>query len=301
MNYYLKYLKYKNKYLELLGSGPISDESKETYKFEFDINKCSDKYWDDLIKFLDVFGKNDRIKDEKYKRIQMTEDKLPKCTYTDTAILNCKRDDFFFEENTKQIILGRYNDTVGCFYNCSENYFVIGIAPYTIFKNDLFIKYGIDPHHFKHFTGDNSELETIFPIRILLSKNNEIPYHEFMDSIDLRRYYSELKIIDSHNGPIKQIQVVKSAITAINKAYIEGHAPKSLREKLTTLNKTNVLAREMCMLFNMNLYFYYVEKESGALIEPFILVSKFNLEEIIKKISEKKNIYSRIRLLYHKE
>ena len=303
INYELKYLKYKNKYLELekTRGGDNFTKSKEIYKYNFDIKKCSDKYWDELMKFLDIFGRNDTIKHEEYKRI--TDQKMPDCTYNKTSILKCKRDEFFFKENTKQIILGRYADTAGCFFNCTENYFVISITPYSIFKNDLFIKYGIN--YFNHFTGDKLKLEKIFPIRILLSDKNEVPYHEFMDSFDIKRYYSELKITDSteKNDTTKSIKIIGDAVSQINKAYIEVYAPKSLKEKLTTLNKTNVLAREMCILFNMNLYFYYVDKDKESLdeplIEPYILVSKFNLVELKEKIKDDK-IYSRIKLLYHK-
>ena len=38
-----------------------------------------------------------------------------------------------FFNNKKQIILGRFFDTIGCFYKCKAHYFSMVMEPYSLF------------------------------------------------------------------------------------------------------------------------------------------------------------------------
>jgi hypothetical protein len=102
----------------------------EIYKYEFNPKDCNKLYFSNLIKFFDKIDPEY----EKYKRINSTaiSSLNIECTYEHELLINCERDEFFFE-NKKQIILGRFFDTIGCFYKCSENYFAMAMTPYSLF------------------------------------------------------------------------------------------------------------------------------------------------------------------------
>ena len=59
-------------------------------------------------------------------------DKL--CAIDYDAIKQCQRDEFFYDSNKRQIVLGRVKDTIRCAYQCtttdSNGYFVMTIESY---------------------------------------------------------------------------------------------------------------------------------------------------------------------------
>ena len=61
-------------------------------------------------------------------------------------------------------------------------------------------------------------------------------------------------------------------------ALILNSLPKdSILKNLIT--KSNIITREICMLYYMKFYFYIIEIENNKIL-PFILVSKYNIENL---------------------
>tara|TARA_B100001093_G_C26189223_1_gene743215 strand:- start:166 stop:408 length:243 start_codon:yes stop_codon:yes gene_type:complete len=76
------------------------------YSFDFNPKDCNKIYFSELLLLLN------NIRSEKFKRIKSKTIKglNIKC---ENDKFTCKSDEFFFE-NKKQIILGRFFDTIGC-------------------------------------------------------------------------------------------------------------------------------------------------------------------------------------------
>ena len=254
----------------------------KTYKYEFDPKDCNTIHFKKILKILN------KVNPEKEEYIRMSKKKINnlniKCYYD--FIKNCERDEFFFEKKT-QIILGRFNDTIGCFYDCKNNYFAMAMDPYSIFKNDIFIRYMVDKTSI-FIKNIDHKLETIFPIRILLSNRNLITTHKLKKLLNLDEYYSEINPITKNK---------KKAISNYNLNIILNMNKKM--NKITEVIPINhIIGRELCLLYYLNYYFYIVEVDENN-IKPFILVSKFNLK-IIKNIYSKylKKSIPNIKLLF---
>ena len=272
VNYLEKYLKYKQKYLHLVGGSEYLDEHKFKEKFNkytFDIDECKNIYWTELEKLLTkIIPEN-----EEYIRISKTQMKKAKIECSYDKILNCDRDNYFLEDNTKQIILGRCGDTMGCFYDCTENYFAMAMTPYSIFKNDVLIRYMIDKPKLFINNDTNYKLETVFPIRILISNKYAIPMHKFTKIENSIEYFSQKEEI---------IPVPYTFAGNIENYDKYKDSSNILHRQTSNLSSSNIISREMCILYNMDLYFYIVKIDENN-YEPFILCSKYNLEEIKKE------------------
>jgi hypothetical protein len=291
-NYQEKYLKYKQKYLHLVGmeggGGMIHEKFKEKFnKYEFDIDECNNIYWTELENFLTKIIPED----EEYNRI--SEKKIDKekieCSYK--RILDCERDNYFLKENTIQIILGRYFDTIGCFYKCTKNYFVMAMTPYSLFKNDVFIRYILDKHILFINNNIQYELEDVFPIRILISEKHIIPMHKFSKIQNIIEYFSQKE------------EIIPVDYTFAG--YIENYdkyidSSNILQRQITSnIPISHIISREMCILYNMNMYFYIIQID-GNNYEPFILCSKYDLEKIKSIYKEQNKKIPNILLLYKK-
>ena len=240
------------------------------YSFDFNPKHCNKIYFSELKILLD----NINPYKEKFKRIKSKQIRTLniKC---DNDYVSCKSDEFFFE-NKKQIILGRFFDTIGCFYNCKGHYFSMAMEPYSLFKNDVFIRYIIDKPELYINNSKKIELEKVFPIRIVLSDKHNIPTHSDINLKNIKEYtFDDLKN--------------KLAISSDNLKIINNLPDTSILKKIITekFPINHIISRELCILYYMKLNFYVV-KNNDKTIKPFILVSKYNLKEI-KELYKKYN------------
>lgn len=236
----------------------------EKYLYEFNPSDCENIYFDKLLKFLSStnpeFELYERMSEDNVKKLKI------KCTYKE--ITKCEKDNYFFE-NKVQIILGRFYDTIGCFYNCKENYFAMAMKSYSLFKNDIFIRYIIDKPNIFINNIENIKLENIFPIRILLSKKHLTTTHKLRDIINLTEYYEQ-------TIPEKILAISKKNLDLLLK--IDNN--NVIKKKITEKNPVNhIIGRELCLIYKLNYYFYVVENNDKS-IKPFILISKYSLDEI---------------------
>jgi len=236
----------------------------DKYIFNFNEKDCNEMYFKELIVLLNTVNPQK----EKFNRIKKNEiSKLNiKCENTFNS---CKPDEFFFE-NKKQIILGRFFDTIGCFYNCKGHYFSMAMEPYSLFKNDIFIRYIIDKPALYINNSKKIELEHCFPVRIVLSDKHNIPTYAEKKMEDIKEYtFDDIK---------QKFGVSKYNLDIINKLPNNSILKKIITEKIP---KTFIISRELCILYYMKLYFYVVINEDNTL-KPFILVSKYNISQIKK-------------------
>lgn len=250
------------------------------YKFSFDPKDCNKVYMKELLLLMNL---TDPLK-ENFKRVKK-RDILNLNIKCESDFNSCKTDEFFFE-NKKQIILGRFFDTIGCFYKCKGHYFSMLMEPYSIFKNDIFIRYIIDKPELFINNSKKIELEHIFPIRILLSKKNYIPSYSDVKMNSINEY-----IFDN----IKE----KIALSKKNLNIIKNLPDSSILKNIITekFPKNNIISRELCILYYMKLNFYIVENQDKT-IKPFILVSKYNLSTIKKIYKYFKKEMPKIKHLY---
>ena len=160
------------------------------YSFDFNPKDCNKIYFDELSLLLN----NINPKKEKFERLKSKEIKELniKC---EPVFNSCKPDEFFFE-NKKQIILGRAFDTIGCFYKCREHYFAMAIEPYSLFKNDVFIRYIIDKPELYINNSEKVKLEKVFPIRIVLNDKHNIPTYASTKLKNMKKYtFDDIKNI----------------------------------------------------------------------------------------------------------
>ena len=89
----------------------------DKYSFDFNPKNCNKIYFNELFLLMKTISPEKEI----FKRINKKQiSKLNiKC---ENEFNSCKTDEFFFD-NKKQIILGRFFDTIGCFYKCKGHYF----------------------------------------------------------------------------------------------------------------------------------------------------------------------------------
>jgi len=264
----------------------VKQLQKSNKNFKFDPKMCNKVYYTELLLLLN----NSNPEKELYNRIhQHVISKLnAKCEYTHLS--DCTPDEFFYD-GKKQILLGRFWDTIGCFYKCTDNFFAMAMTPYSIFKNDMFIRYVIDKPQIFINNSTNVELEDIFPVRILISDKHLIPSdkHKIMQDITELMY-------DTSNLSKPLI-----AVSDDNKEIIEALPKDSILKKLISesIPINHIISREMCILYYMNLYFYVVMNEDKTL-KPFIFVSKYNKSKLRKMLNDKGVDHSNIQLLYNR-
>jgi hypothetical protein len=242
----------------------------DNYSFDFNAKDCNKIYFNELLLLLNAINPEK----EKFKRIQKKNiSKLNiKC---ENKFNSCKADEFFFE-NKKQIILGRFFDTIGCFYSCKGHYFSMAMEPYSLFKNDVFIRYIIDKPELYINNSKKIDLEDVFPIRIVMSDKHNIPTYADKKMKNIKEYtFDTMKKMFALSKDNSEI-IDKLPNTSILKKIITESFPIN-----------HVISRELCILYYMKLHFYVV-KNTDKTLKPFILVSKYNLHQI-KKMYNKFN------------
>ena len=240
------------------------------YTFDFNPKDCNKIYFKELFALLNTIDPER----EKFKRIKQKD--ITKLNIKCKNVFNsCKADEFFFE-NKKQIILGRFFDTVGCFYNCKGHYFSMAMEPYSLFKNDVFIRYIIDKPELYINNSKKVELEHVFPIRIVMSNKHIIPSYAEKKMKDIKEFtYDTFKNM--------------FALSKENLNIIQDLPNDSILKNIITESFpiNHIISRELCILYYMKLHFFVVQNEDKTL-KPFILVSKYSLPQI-KKIYKKYN------------
>ena len=240
------------------------------YSFDFNPKNCNKIYFNELLILLNninpVKEKFERIKSKTINNLNI------KC---ENDFNSCNPDEFFFE-NKKQIILGRFFDTIGCFYKCKGHYFSMAMEPYSLFKNDVFIRYIIDKPELYINNSKKIELEDVFPIRIVISDKHNIPTYAERKMNNIKEYtFDNIKNMFALSNDNLQI---------INTLPDTSVLKKIITEKFPI---NHIISRELCILYYMKLHFYIVENDNQS-IKPFILISNYNLQQI-KKIYKKYN------------
>ena len=232
------------------------------YSFDFNPKNCNKIYFNELSLLLNNINpkkeKFARIKSKKIKELNI------KC---ENDFNSCNPDEFFFE-NKKQIILGRFFDTIGCFYKCKGHFFSMAMEPYSLFKNDVFIRYIIDKPELYINNSKKIKLEKVFPIRIVLSDKHNIPTYASTKLKNMKEYtFDDIK---------KTVAVSNENLKIINNLPDTSVLKTIITEKFPI---NHIISRELCILYYMKLHFYVVENEDKT-VKPFILVSKYNLKQI---------------------
>lgn len=240
------------------------------YSFDFNPKNCNKIYFNELSLLLNNINpkkeKFERIKSKKIKELNI------KC---ENDFNSCNPDEFFFE-NKKQIILGRFFDTIGCFYKCKGHFFSMAMEPYSLFKNDVFIRYIIDKPELYINNSKKIKLEKVFPIRIVLSDKHNIPTYASTKLKNMKEYtFDDIK---------KTFAVSNENLKIINNLPDTSILKKIITEKFPI---NHIISRELCILYYMKLHFYVVENKDKT-VKPFILVSKYNLKQI-KELYKKYN------------
>lgn len=253
----------------------------EAYNFKFDPKGCNSIYFTELLILLNKVNPFDEDFMQPDKK-EFDEIKL-ECK---SKFMTCKPDIFFFENKT-QIILGRYADTMGCFYNCESHYLPMVLNNYSIFKNDVFIRYIIDKPNIYSKDGIKLQLEHVFPIRIILSESS-IPKHAMSNLSEIEEYTydyfkSEYGISEVNLELINNLPKASSLLKLITSKYPE----------------TSVIAREMCVLYYMQFYFYVVLEDDGS-YKPFILISKYSIKSLKKLYKSLSIPFPALQLLWNK-
>lgn len=163
------------------------------------------------------------------------------------------------------------------------------MEPYSLFKNDVFIRCIIDKPKLYINNSTKIELEDVFPVRIVLSAKHNIPTYSETKLEDVKEY-----IYDSMKN--------KFAISKENMKIVYNLPDTSLLKNIITerFPINHIISRELCILYYMKLNFYVVQNKDNSL-KPFILISKYNLKEI-KLIYKKYNkSFPKIKYLYNKK
>lgn len=267
-----KYIKYKTKYNKQIIIHNLTNFKQQFPSFKFEPDLCDNTYFKELkelIESVNTSGIDFTMQTEEEIDKIITEDT---CTYSHAL---CKPDQFNMED-TIQIILGRYNDNVGCFYKCYL-YYALSYKTYSIYKNDLLIRYILN---FPKLFNIEKNLNPIFPIRIIVNKQNIIPTHELIYTDNKDKYYSKFNM----NGDIAEYTA--SEINMIKSNIYEQKLPYFTKLLSNTSKEGMITARELCSLFQYKYYFYGVLiPDTNIQYEPYILISKYNIHEI-KKLSE---------------
>jgi hypothetical protein len=253
-------------------------------KYSFDLNPkdCNKIYFKELFLLMKTISPEKEF----FKRINKKQiEKLNiKC---ENEFNSCKTDEFFFD-NKKQIILGRFFDTIGCFYKCKGHYFSMAMEPYSLFKNDVFIRYIIDKPELYINNSKKIELEDVFPIRIVISDKHNIPTYAQRKMDNIKEYtFDYIK---------NMFALSKDNLQIINTLPDTSVLKKIITEKIPI---NHIISRELCILYYMKLHFYIVENDNQTL-KPFILISKYNLQQIKRIYKTKNKKFPNIKYLFNK-
>ncbi len=232
---------------------------KETRKirksFTWNKSSCNGKYFKSVIKMLDKVKIPNNTGN--YIRPRLTRKKK----YCDKLkIQNCELDDFHSGNKYLQIILGRFMITSNCFTNC-KNYFALVMNKWSLFKNDVFIHY-IIRNNFFYKRYSTLPIDPVFPIRIVISNDFLIPPNRIKKTTNFIKEYGH----DLFKG--------KAISDRIVKLISDKHS-----DIMKDMTKT-ITSRELCLLYEDNLYFYIVKRNHHKLYEPYVLISKKPLSEI---------------------
>jgi hypothetical protein len=215
----------------------FSELNKE-YRFEWDPNSCDDKYFDSIMKLME------KVDIEEFNQIGSSQ---------------CKeylyKKDKFFSSSNKQILLGNFDDIYGCKFD-KKYYFAEPIRPYSVFKDDVGV-YNI-LNHSQQIIG--SDIDSIFPFRVILSKTNLIPKHFTRSSTQKDEYYW-----DTYND-IQAISDKNLDLLDFREPYYQDISVK-------------IVSRELCILHKLGFRFYVTNDRNDS-IKPFILCSPYNLKTI---------------------
>ena len=161
--------------------------------------------------------------------------------------------------------------------------------PYSLFKNDVFIRFIIDKPELYINNSKKIELEDVFPIRIVLSDKYTIPTYAERKMDNIKEYTFD---------HIKNMFALSSDnLEIINKLPETSILKKIITEKFPI---NHIISRELCILYYMKLNFYSVENNDKT-IKPFILVSKYNLNQIKAIYKTKNKQFPSINYLFKKE
>jgi hypothetical protein len=253
------------------------------YSYNFNPKDCNRVYFNELFLLLNA------IDDEKEKFVRINKKTITKLNIKcENAFNSCKPDDFFFD-NKKQIILGRFFDTIGCFYKCKGHYFSMAMEPYSLFKNDVFIRYIIDKPELYINNSKKIELEDVFPIRIVMSNKHNIPTYAERKMDNIKEYtFDNIK---------NMFALSKDNLKIINELPNTSILKNIITEKFPI---NHIISRELCILYYMKLHFYVVKNKDKTL-KPFILVSKYNLQKIKNLYNKNNKKMPNIQYLFNKQ
>jgi hypothetical protein len=224
------------------------------YMLNLHINKenCDNLYFSELNKFLDIIIKDDYL----FPENQYTN--IKKCINMNIN-KNCFQDIFHPTKDSVQFLLGKFNIVNNCFSNC-KNYFIINLKIWSIFRNDLLIRYICT-----HNKIENKLIDEIFPIRIVLSNNNEnyiAPYkNKYMKSLTklLKNYFIEYNSNISKERKIQTKKTKKYAKKYDNNELLNDKnkyskkMTKSLKTQIVDYQYSNNSSRE---IFKIQKCFY---------------------------------------------
>jgi len=241
-------------------------------------NNCDKLYFTELNKFLDIIIKEDYF----FPETQYT--KIKTCLSLNITD-SCSEDIFHPINDSIQFLLGRFNNVKNCFSNC-KNYYVINLKIWSIFRNDLLIRYISN-----HTKIDNRLIDEIFPIRIILSNNpnDYIPPHKNknMESIKelLKNYFLEYNW--GEKSKKNKIYGYEDLLNNKKKYSNKIKQTEKLKSKIIDYPDSNIISREICMIQNSKMFLYFVFINN--ILKPFILVSKYK-KNFIDNFYSKKNI-----------
>lgn len=251
------------------------------YILNLHINKdnCDNLYFTELNKFLDMIIKEDYI----FPDNQQTT--IKNCINMNIT-KDCIQDIFHPTKDSVQFLLGRFNIVKNCFSDC-KNYYVINLKIWSLFRNDLLIRY-ISTH--KNI--ENKLIDEIFPIRIVLSNNNDnyiAPHkNKYIKSISelLENYFIEYNWFSNIPKQKKEIYGYKNLLD--DKKKYSNKIKNELKTYIIDYPDSNIISREICIIQNSKMFFYFVFEND--ILKPFILISKYKIDFIRSNYKKYKNI-----------
>jgi hypothetical protein len=164
----------------------------------------------------------------------------------------------------------------------------MAMEPYSLFKNDVFIRYIIDKPELYINNSKKIELEHVFPIRIVISDKHNIPTYAERKMDNIKEYtFDNIK---------NMFALSKDNLKIINTLPDTSVLKKIITEKFPI---NHIISRELCILYYMKLHFYIVENDNQTL-KPFILISKYNLQQIKNIYKTKNKKFPNIKYLFNK-
>jgi hypothetical protein len=244
------------------------------YYVAFSKMDCDEDYFQNLELFLDTILKQSKYQPE---LVKVTGSGVRSCK--PLSMEDCQRDIYHPDFDKIQIILGRFNLTSQCFTNCPNNYSILNIPIWSIFRNDLFLRFIA--------SSKTSQLDSVFPIRIILSNNPDFfisPHNmRIVKHIQLLiQEYFTTKEFDAKNQqetftdtqPKNYPQELEEDVTLFSPLLTAG-----MTKSITDYPSSNIISRELCLL--RKLHFFMVLLKNKKFL-PFILVSHMSNLQIYK-------------------